>query len=381
MMKRFRIPHILILILTTTGSAHAGNEWLSGCYRQFKDIFGGSSSKRDLINAPGKKRLDFSQLEIKSRKVDLVDKGAEAQVVSIAPMNRLLSDPSTRLGKIARKLNEQGTAVVLYPRRFGPKGAFVDFRVKGDATNRNGVIILNPKARGLTDARALIGHEAYHAKMQVKRARGEKDLFNSQFHSKTDTGGIYDQYVSSEELHAWSKEFMQVAVKSDHSKTMTLIRDRMKSLPDHLSDGEKMSQIRIQSKSVITPAYRKFIGEYQLVLEAHQAFVGRMRQALESGEFKLKFNDQQRVILETEDLVYQADNFTKLPNGSADLYSIQKELVELQKVNHRLNQQIDIVSEIMNRADLQGSMTAGEYIELKNQLSRFGSFVTVRSGK
>lgn len=381
MTKRFRIPHILILILMTTGSAHAGNEWLSGCYRQFRDIFGGSSSKRDLINAPGKKSLDLSQSPIKSRKVDLVDKGAEAQIVSNAPMNRLLSDPTTRLGKIAQKLNQQGTAVVLYPRRFGPKGAFVDFRVKGDATNRNGVIILNPKARGLTDARALIGHEAYHAKMQAKRARGERDLFNSQFHSKTDTGGIYDLYVSSEELHAWSKEFIQVAVKSNHSKTMALIRDRMKTFPDHLAEADQLKRIRIQTSSVISPGYRKFMGEYQLVLEAHQAFVGRMRQALESGEFKLKFSDQQRVILETEDLVYQADNFTKLPNGSADLFAIRRELVELQAINYRLNRQIEIVSEMMSRAEQQGSMTAAEYIELKNQLSRFGSFVTVRSGK
>lgn len=381
MLKRSRIPLISILILMATSAAHADGSWISGCYQQFRNLFEARSSKKDWINAPGKKQLELSESRNRIRKVDLVDKGPEAQVVSSAPMNRLLSDPTTRLGQIAQKLKEQGTAVVLYPRRFGPKGAFVDFRVKGDATNQNGVIILNPKARGLTDARALLGHEAYHAKMQAKRARGEKDLFNSQFHSKTETGGIYDQYVSSEEIHAWSKEFIQVAVTADHGKTVTAIRSRMKAMTDPLTDKEKMDRILLRSRSVISPTYRKFIGEYRIVLEAHQAFLGRMRQALESGEFKLKFGGQNRAILETDDLVYQADNFIKLPNGSADLFSIQKELLELQKINSRLNRQIDIVSEMMSRADQQGTLTATEYVRLKNELSRFGSLVTDRSGK
>ncbi len=155
----------------------------------------------------------------------------------------------------------------------------------------------------------------------------------------------------------------------------------MKAMTDPLTDKEKMDRILLRSRSVISPTYRKFIGEYRMVLEAHQAFLGRMRQALESGEFKMKFGDQNRAILETDDLVYQADNFIKLPNGSADLFSIQKELLELQKINSRLNRQIDIVSEMMSRADQQGTLTATEYVRLKNELSRFGSLVTDRSGK
>jgi len=381
MRMRIVVPLIMLLVLVSGDMANARGVWWDGCYRQFKNLFEGPSSKKEWISAPAKSQFDLSSPSGKTRMVDLVDKGAEAQVVSSAPMNRLLSDPSTPMGKIARKLNEQGTAVVLYPRRFGPKGAFVDFRVKGDVANQSGVIILNPKARGLTDARALLGHEAYHARMQAKRARGEKDLFNSQFHSKTESGGLYDQYVSSEEIHAWSKEFIQVAVKSDHSKTVKLIRDRMHSLPGHLAESEKLNLIRIKSDSVISPSYQKFIGEYQLVLEAHQAFVGRMRQALETGQFKLKFSDQQRVILETEELVFQADNFSKLPNGSADLFAIRKELADLHRINNQLSQKVETVSAIMQRASREGSMTASEYILLKNELSRFGGLVSGPSKK
>jgi len=367
---------VLLLKLVFVNHANAETSRLKGCLIQLKRIFSKTDSGGSVIKAPQKPSFDLLDPKIKKTKVELVDKGPEGQVVSTGKMDRIQPDASTAWGRVAKRLSKKGTEMVVFPRRFGPKGAFVDVRVKGVAGNENGVIILNPKGKGALQLRALLGHEAYHARMLAKRNAGKKDLFNSQFYSKTDSGGIYDQYISSEEIHAWSKEFSQVAVTAHHGKTVAEIQRQLKELPASLNREDKLNQIRISSKSVMSSDFDGFLRDYRQVLDAHQGFVGQIHHHLESGTFKLTFDEKSRAILETEGFIFKPDNYSKLANGSADLFAIQQEVLRLRQVDHQLQIQISLVESLVQSGKGKGYFTASEYLKLKSELSKFGSIVT-----
>ena len=326
----------------------------------------GFKSKNKLIHAPEKTSLKIQDGKIPASKVDLVEKGPEQVVVSNQPMNQVKPGNESELSRISKKLDDQGTALVTYRNRFGPKGAFVDLRVKGSPRSQNGVIVLNSSASKNPDLRAVLGHEAYHAKMQSKRARGERDLFNSEFFSKSNTGGTYDQYISSEEIHAWSKEFNQSAVKAQHRETLKLI----------LSKEEPLKQVRIKSSTVVADGYQKLKKEYELLIDTHDRFINDVAVRLDAGDFKLKFDEQNRVIIETEAYDFKPGNHMKLPNGSADLLAIRKEIGQLMKVNRTIRLQLNSVDELIRSGTQKRYFTGEEYIRLKNELSRLGGAVT-----
>ena len=89
----------------------------------------------------------------------------------------------------------------------------------------------------------------------------------------------------------------------------------------------------------------------------------------------MKFDDAGVVEIETPEYVFKAGNYKKLSNGSADLYHIQSEVDHLVKTNRKLQQQLDRVEELMQKGEAKGHFTAEEYMQLKNDLSVFGSTV------
>lgn len=331
-------------------------------------------SSDSMIHAPSKKELVITDGVKNGKAVDLVEKGPEGMVVSQKPMNQIQPGTQDEWSKIAHKLGQQGTAIVTYRNRFGPKGAFVDLRVKGSFDNDQGVIILNSSTSAHGNTRAVLGHEAYHSKMQINRSKGKKDPYHSEFISKTQSGGSYDQYVSSEEIHAWSKEFNQAALKAHPRDTRKMIDDRVRA--SGLPREEALKKIQIKAKTVIADDYRRLNRDYRMLLEAHGRLAEDVASRLRSGEFKLKFDDLESVEIETPDYVFKAGNFRKLKNGSAELYQIQAEVDQLVKINRKLQRHLDRVEDMIQQGERKGHFTAEEYERLKNEMSLFGSTVT-----
>jgi len=66
----------------------------------------------------------------------------------------------------------------------------------------------------------------------------------------------------------------------------------------------------------------------------------------------------------------------KLPNGSADLMAIRKEIGQLMKVNRTIRLQLNSIDELIRSGTQKSYFTGEEYIRLKNELSRLGGAVT-----
>ncbi len=324
--------------------------------------------------APKKKSLNWDASRGSSNKVELISKET-GELVSTQPLLKVDSSGQSQIEKISRQLEKQGTALIGHPSRFGPRGAFVDVKVVSKSVNENGVIIVNSRLSDTPQMRSVLGHEAYHAKMQAKRSRGETDLFNSEFVSKDRIGGTYDQYISSEEIHAWSKDFSQAAVKAHHRKTVQLIETKVKELPSGLTREEKLNLVKIKASTVVDEKYEKFRGEYEQVLDAHDRYLNDILTKIEFGDFKLKFDDQSKVLIETDSYIFKPGNYRKLSNGSADIYAIKKELMSLLQVNKNLRKKLINVDGLIKKANLNGHFTGTEYYKLKEEIAKMGSIV------
>jgi hypothetical protein len=335
-----------------------------------KPMFGDSGQ----LIAPKKRSLNWDASRGSSNKVELISKET-GEVVSTQHILQVDSSGQSQIEKISRQLEKQGTALIGHPSRFGPRGAFVDVKIASKFANENGVIILNSRLSDTSQMRSVLGHEAYHAKMQAKRSRGETDLFNSEFVSKDRIGGTYDQYISSEEIHAWSKDFSQAAVKAHHRKTVQLIETKVKELPSGLTREEKLNLVKIKASTVVDEKYEKFRGEYEQVLDAHDRYLNDIFSKIEIGDFKLKFDDQSRVMIETDSYIFKPGNYRKLSNGSADMYAIQKELMKLKQVNEKLRKKMMNVDGLIIKANSKGYFTGSEYFNLKDEIAKMGSIV------
>jgi hypothetical protein len=329
----------------------------------------------------------------------------KASIVN-SPVVKIIPDLNTPLGRYANQLNKSGTGLFIDFEGFqksstsGYFSRLKDFRIIDPdelifGNGHFGKAVVLPG--GVVDNNEFVStlmHEALHNKGETLREKGTSFRFNSVLRIGDEADSLqsaskgYEKFLHSEEVHTYTKDFINASIIAHNRETIKQIDEMMKKFPQNMKKSEKLDNIRINFDSVIDQ--RRFSNShYQLnsIIKSHYENLKVIRKEIElyrsnrglvkGSTLKIDRTNKNKLIIRNKDVsltLLDVDAGEKRPNLVLTLRKINSMIF----TDNVIKVKLEKIYNLKIKAEAKGYFTAAEYFQLKDEMGELSRVVRIK---
>lgn len=234
----------------------------------------------------------------------------------------------------------------------------------------------------------IIRHEGYHAYNEWMRGKGFPTRFDYVIKPADGKEGIlgtdqfYKKGIHAEEIHTFTKDFINKPVIAHHRETLALIRENAKRLPASLPQAEKYNRIRIEINSVLDEdSYITQLAGLKKVLEIHQQNLKEVEvelikkiEGIKTPDLVFDETKKEKLILKTSNTKIQFNDINANDVMNRPQIPLRR-IRSMRTYNRVMQDRVNEFHRFKRSIDAKGFFTANDYLEYKNRLSELSRLV------